>query len=114
MSARHLQGKKIFIDGDRGIGDMLVLTPAFRTLKEICPSCELTVGAYELPALQALERLPYIDHVRKMEDSGLGSKIRTAWQLVHIGADYKESEDMLCKPFKRARKNNSARAGLKS
>ena len=81
MSARHLQGKKIFIDGDRGIGDMLVLTPAFRTLKEICPSCELTVGAYELPALQALERLPYIDHVRKMEDRGLGSKIRTAWQL---------------------------------
>ena len=81
MSTQHLQGKKIFIDGDRGIGDMLVLTPAFRRLKEICPSCELTVGAYEMPAVQALERLPYIDHVRRMEDRGLSSKIRTAWQL---------------------------------
>lgn len=81
MVAEHLRGKKIYIDGDRGIGDMIVLTPGLRKLKEICPSCELAVGAFEPAAAQAVERLPYIDHVFKLEECGLWNKIRMAWQL---------------------------------
>jgi len=46
-------GKKILIVMDQGIGNMIMLTPALKTIKEQIPNCKITVLGKQ-PALQVL------------------------------------------------------------
>ena len=46
-------GEKILIVMDQGIGNMIMLTPALKTIKEQIPNCKITVLGKQ-PALQVL------------------------------------------------------------
>src|SRR3989339_2067255 len=46
-------GKKILIVMDQGIGNMIMLTPALKTIKEQIPNCKITILGKQ-PALQTI------------------------------------------------------------
>lgn len=57
-----LNGQRILIENTPGLGDLLMLTPTLRRLKEMYPRCRLSVVSYG-GNLSLVERLPYVDAV---------------------------------------------------
>ena len=55
-----LNGQRILIENTPGLGDLLMLTPTLRRLKEMYPRCQLSVVSYG-GNLSLVERLPYVD-----------------------------------------------------
>lgn len=76
-----INGKKIFIECSPGIGDLVVLSPILRALKEKYPSCELTIMSRR-NSLRIIERLPYVDKICPM-DEGAARILKGMW-----GQDY--------------------------
>ena len=64
-------GAKIFIENSPGIGDLIMLTPVLRAIKDKYPNAELTVASWG-GGLSTVERLPYIDHIHHIEPSFSG------------------------------------------
>ncbi len=75
-----LNGKKIFIEISPGIGDLVMATPIFRRLKELYPRCELTVASKKKSSLEAIQGLPYVDHVH-LARSGISNMIKSLFLL---------------------------------
>lgn len=73
----NLNGKKIFIECSPGIGDLVVLSPILRGLKEKYPDCKLTIMS-KRSSLRVIERLPYVDSICPM-DEGKARIIRGMW-----------------------------------
>lgn len=71
-----------------GVGDMIMVTPVFRGIKEKYPDCHLTVattwtyGAGALPAL--LQRNPHIDKVVRIEPTEWASDM-----MRHVKAEFR-------------------------
>lgn len=61
-----LSGKHILIENCPGLGDLVMLTPALRKIKELYPDCVLSVVSYA-NNLPLVDRLPYVDHVYAIE-----------------------------------------------
>lgn len=61
-----LSGKHILIENCPGLGDLIMVTPALRKIKEMYPDCVLSVVSYAWN-LPIVERLPYVDHVYAIE-----------------------------------------------
>ncbi len=61
-----LNGQHILIENTPGIGDLLMLTPVLRRLKQLFPHCVLSVVSYA-GNLPLVERLPYVDAVYGIE-----------------------------------------------
>lgn len=61
-----LSGKHILIENCPGLGDLIMVTPALRKIKEMYPDCILSVVSYAWN-LPVVERLPYVDHVYAIE-----------------------------------------------
>ncbi len=61
-----LSGKHILIENCPGIGDLVMLTPALRKIKELYPDCVLSVVSYA-DNLPLVDRLPYVDYVYAIE-----------------------------------------------
>ncbi len=57
-----LNGKHILIENTPGLGDLIMLTPTLRKLKELYPRCRLSVVSYG-NNLPLVERLTYVDDV---------------------------------------------------
>lgn len=53
---------RIVIEAGPGLGDLVMLTPALRRLKELCPETELVVLSNE-SSLPLVQELPYVDGV---------------------------------------------------
>jgi len=61
-----LSGKHILIENCPGLGDLVMLTPALRRIKEFYPDCVLSVVSYA-NNLPLVDRLPYVDYVYAIE-----------------------------------------------
>lgn len=61
-----LSGKHMLIENCPGLGDLVMLTPALRKIKELYPDCVLSVVSYA-NNLPLVDRLPYVDHVYAIE-----------------------------------------------
>lgn len=72
-----LNGKHILIANTPGIGDLLMLTPVLRRLKELYPRCVLSVVSYA-GNLPLVERLPYVDAVYGIEKGKFLGRFRPA------------------------------------
>lgn len=72
-----LNGKHILIANTPGIGDLLMLTPALRRLKELYPRCVLSVVSYA-GNLPLVKRLPYVDAVYGIEKGKFLGRFRPA------------------------------------
>ena len=72
-----LNGKHVLIANTPGIGDLLMLTPALRRLKELYPRCILSVVSYA-GNLPLVERLPYVDAVYGIEKGKFLGRFRPA------------------------------------
>ena len=72
-----LNGKHILIANMPGIGDLLMLTPVLRRLKELYPRCVLSVVSYA-GNLPLVERLPYVDAVYGIEKGKFLGRFRPA------------------------------------
>ncbi len=58
----NLNGKHILIENALGMGDLIMLTPALRKIKELYPECVISVVSYP-GNLQMIDRLSYVDNV---------------------------------------------------
>ena len=56
-----LNGKHIFIEDGDGIGDLIMVTPTLRKIKELYPEAILTFATFG-KCLEIVSRLPYIDY----------------------------------------------------
>lgn len=75
-----LNGKHILIENIAGIGDLIMMTPTLRRLKELYPDCVLSILTSE--ANQAvLLRLPYVDHVYCIRRKRFLGRYRAFWQF---------------------------------
>ncbi len=61
-----LSGKHLLIENCPGLGDLVMLTPALRKIKELYPDCVLSVVSYA-NNLPLVDRLPYVDYVYAIE-----------------------------------------------
>ncbi len=61
-----LSGKHILVENCPGLGDLVMVTPALRKIKELYPDCILSVVSYA-NNLPLVNRLPYVDHVYAIE-----------------------------------------------
>lgn len=61
-----LSGKHILIENCPGLGDLVMVTPALRKIKELYPDCVLSVVSYA-GNLPLVNRLPYVDYVYAIE-----------------------------------------------
>ena len=59
-------GAKIFIENSPGIGDLIMLTPVLRAIKDKYPHSDITLASWG-SGLSVIERIPYIDHVHHIE-----------------------------------------------
>lgn len=57
-----LNGKKILIENDAGLGDNIMFTPTLRAIKEMYPQCELSFLVKPVSA-ENIRGISYIDHV---------------------------------------------------
>ncbi len=73
-------GDSIFIENSPGIGDLVMMTPYLRALKNKYPDAKITVGSTNPFSLQVIERIPYIDHVLSLK-KGLMNYLRVAGVL---------------------------------
>ena len=55
-------GKKIFITTGGGIGDLIMFTPALRRIKEMYPTCKITMMTID-KTVDVISKIPYIDKV---------------------------------------------------
>lgn len=58
----NLNGKHILIENALGMGDLIMLTPTLRKIKELYPECVLSVVSYP-GNLRMIDRLSYVDNV---------------------------------------------------
>lgn len=63
-----LDGKRILVENSPGIGDLIMLTPVLREIKNKYPKCILTVASKNRNSLIAIERIPYVDAVCPLEN----------------------------------------------
>lgn len=78
-------GKHILIENGPGIGDVITLTPTLKRLKQLFPTCHISIvsNAQNLPII---ERLKYIDNVYGINKNKLGGRYYPA---VHfLSQDY--------------------------
>ena len=54
--------KKIFMTTGGGVGDLIMFTPALRRIKELYPTCQITVMTID-KTVDVINRIPYIDKV---------------------------------------------------
>lgn len=54
--------KKIFMTTGGGVGDLIMFTPALKKLKEMYPTCKITVMTID-KTVDVINRIPYIDKV---------------------------------------------------
>ena len=62
MMIPNLNGKHILIESGGGVGDLIMFTPALRSLKEKYPECVLTFLTVD-KTVDVINRIPYIDNV---------------------------------------------------
>ena len=79
---KDLNNKKIFIECSPGVGDLVVLSPILRALKERYPSCILTIMS-KRNSLHVIERLPYVDHICPM-DEGTKVILKKMWRQDYV------------------------------
>ena len=77
-----LNNKKIFIECSPGVGDLVVLSPILRALKERYPSCILTIMS-KRNSLRVIERLPYVDHICPV-DEGTKIILKKMWKQDYV------------------------------
>lgn len=75
-------GAHIAIENSPGIGDLIVLTPILREIKTKYPHCVITILSRKKSSLDAIKRIPYIDHVHFMGNGSI-SRIKTFLMLRH-------------------------------
>lgn len=61
-----LNGKHILIENCPGMGDLIMVTPVLKRLKELYPNCKLSVLSYA-HNLPVIKDIPYIDNVYGIE-----------------------------------------------
>lgn len=61
-----LDGKRIFIEASPGIGDLIMISPILRKIKELYPTCKITVFSKE-SSLSIISRVQYIDYTCPMD-----------------------------------------------
>ena len=61
-----LKGKHILIENCPGMGDLIMVTPVLKRLKELYPNCKLSVLSYA-HNLPVIKDIPYIDNVYGIE-----------------------------------------------
>ena len=59
---KNLNGKRILVESGGGVGDLIMFTPALRSLKEKFPGCMITFLTID-KTVDVINRLPYIDRV---------------------------------------------------
>lgn len=79
---KDLNNKKIFIECSPGVGDLVVLSPILRALKERYPSCILTIMS-KRNSLRVIERLPYVDYICPM-DEGTKVILKNMWKQDYV------------------------------
>lgn len=80
-----LNGKQILIENTPGLGDLVMLTPTLRRLKELYPHCVLSVVSY-VSNLPLVERLPYVDAVYAIERGKFLGRVYPALSFFHQDA----------------------------
>ena len=68
--------KRILVENCPGLGDLIMLTPSLRKLKELYPDSVLTVMSYA-HNLPMVDRLPYIDAVCGLDKSAPFFRLKT-------------------------------------
>lgn len=72
---RHM-GKRILLENCPGLGDLIMLTPSLRKIKELYPDCILTVMSYT-HNLPMIDRLPYVDAVCGLDKNKRFFRLKT-------------------------------------
>jgi len=72
-----LNGKHILIENCPGMGDLIMVTPVLKKLKELYPKCKLSVLSYA-HNLPVIEDIPYIDNVYGIEKGKFCGRILPA------------------------------------
>ena len=76
----NLNNMRLLIESTPGMGDLIMLTPALRELKNQFPGCEITIMSHP-GNLKMVDRLPYVSRVCPIDKSVTGI-LKTA-RLLH-------------------------------
>lgn len=75
-----LSGKKIFITTGGGVGDLIMLTPSLYKLKNLYPSCKLSILTKQ-QTVEVINRIPWIDYVIGVKRGTFMSRFRVLPEL---------------------------------
>lgn len=76
----NLNNVRLLVESTPGMGDLIMLTPALRELKNQFPECEITIMSHP-GNLKMVDRLPYVSRVCPIDKSVTGI-LKTA-RLLH-------------------------------
>lgn len=80
---RTKTAKKIIVKRGQGMGDVLMMTPVMRKIKELNPNCYLVFACFPM-FMELFKHIPYIDRV--VENSQVGFEGDSCWILEADGS----------------------------